>query len=371
MELNGRELGLYVFTEGYTKDFFAQFFKNPDGDVYEGGFCKDIGEDLQKDDGDKKDFRAIEQLLAACREGDDADRWTRLGAILDTDRFASFLTMESLMGVDDGYDFFRNNYRIYHDPVSQKLSFVLHGLDQPLREANFGIQRSPESIVGRAFTGCAEGRALYRERVATLYEKVFAKHDWPARTAELAKKVRDAVGTRDAGIAKELSKNMNAMKAIVAERVKAIGHQLEEMPEPLTFDKTGAAQLTKGWGTKNEDGAKLERINADGQPCLRIAAEGDTQASWRAAVALTAGRYRFEAKLKTIGVEGDGAGLRISGKDPWGEWARGNSDWRQVNYEFDVPEDGGDVVFVAELRGRKGEARFALDSLRLVRLARK
>ena len=75
--------------------------------------------------------------------------------------------------------------------------------------------------------------------------------------------------------------------------------------------------------------------------------------------------------MKTLGVDGAGAGLRISGKDPAGEWMRGNSEWRAVNYEFDVPEDGGDVVFVAELRGRKGEARFALDSLRLVRLARK
>ena len=371
VKLNDRELGLYVLTESYTKDFFAQFFKNPDGDVYESGFCKDIDVDLQKDEGDKKDFGAIEQLIAACREDDDAERWKKLGAILDTDRFASFLAMEALMGVDDGYDFFRNNYRIYHDPVSQKLSFVLHGMDQPLREANFGIQRSPESIVGRAFTGGAEGRALYRERVASLYEKVFAKRDWPARVAEVAKNASEAVATHDAGFAKELSKNMEEMRTIVAERVKAIAHQLEEMPEPLTFDKTGAARLTKGWGTKNEDGAKLERITADGQPCLRIAAEGDTQASWRAGAALAAGRYRFEARMKTLGVEGDGAGLRISGKDPEVEWARGDSDWRAVNYEFDVPDDGGEVVLVAELRGRKGEARFALDSLRLIRLARK
>ena len=75
--------------------------------------------------------------------------------------------------------------------------------------------------------------------------------------------------------------------------------------------------------------------------------------------------------MKTLGVEGDGAGLRISGKDPTAEWVRGDSDWRAVNYEFDVAEDGGEVVLVAELRGKKGEARFALDSLRLVRLARR
>ena len=124
VELNGRNLGLYVLTESYTKDFFAQFFSDPTGDVYESGFIKDIDEDLQKDEGPPKDFRAIEQLLAAARTDEPAERWTKLRAILDVDRFASFLAIEALLGVGDGYDFGHNNYRIYHDPVTHLLSFV-------------------------------------------------------------------------------------------------------------------------------------------------------------------------------------------------------------------------------------------------------
>jgi spore coat protein CotH len=69
-----------------------------------------------KDEGDKKDFRAIEQLIAASREENDAVRWKKLGEILDRDRFASFLAVEALLGMGDGYDFGKNNYRIYHDP---------------------------------------------------------------------------------------------------------------------------------------------------------------------------------------------------------------------------------------------------------------
>ncbi len=181
--------------------------------------------------------------------------------------------------------------------------------------------------------------------------------------------MRAAVAARDPDFAKELAPRMEQARKLVGERVQRIAAQLADMPEPLTFDKTGAARLTKGWSTENEDGATMERITSDGRPILRIAAESNTQASWRAGAALSPGRYRFEARMKTLGVEGDGAGLRISGKDPTIEWARGDSDWRAVNYEFDVAEDGGEVVLVAELRGRKGEARFALDSLRLVRLA--
>jgi spore coat protein CotH len=126
VSLNGRKLGLYVLVEGYTQDFLAQFFAQTEGDLYEGGFCKDIDAELTKDEGDVRDFRIIEQLIAATREEDDAKRWKALQGALDVDRYASFLAMESLMGVGDGYDFFRNNYRIYHDPVTKRLAFILH-----------------------------------------------------------------------------------------------------------------------------------------------------------------------------------------------------------------------------------------------------
>jgi hypothetical protein len=101
---------------------------------------------------------------------------------------------------------------------------------------------------------------------------------------------------------------------------------------------------------------------------LRIEAEGETQASWRTGAQLPGGHYRFESRVSTRGVEGPGAGLRISGQEPSIEWVRGDSGWQNFSFEFDVPDDGGEVVLVAELRASKGEARFALDSLRLVRL---
>ena len=361
VSLNGRDLGLYVFAEGYTPDLLAPFFADPHGDLYEGGFCKDIDAELTKDAGDKKDFRAIEQLLAACRTDDAAERWAKLRAVLDVERFATFLALETLLGIDDGYDFFRNNYRLYHDPKTKLLSFIPHGMDQPLREVEFGIQRGPESIVGRAFTGCAEGRALYRARVAELYEKVLKSRDWPAQVSASSAKVLAALAKKDAGLAKDLRGKQEELRDTVARRIAFVGKALGEMPEPLRFDK-GIARLAKGWTTKQEGDAKLERVEEKG---LRVVADGECQASWRCAVELAAGRYRFEGAVKTKGVTGAGAGLRISGKDPAGEWLTGTAS-KAVSYEFDA--EGGEVVLVAELRATKGEAVFALESLRLVRV---
>jgi hypothetical protein len=366
VSVNQRDLGLYVLAEGYTKDFLARFFTDPSGDLYEGGFCKDIDEELTKDEGDPKDFAAIDALLAACREDDAAKRWTKLQAALDTDRFASFLAFEALLGVGDSYDFFRNNYRIYHDPKTRLLSFIPHSMDQPLGDAGFPIRRPAESIVGRAFMSCPEGRQLIRRRLAESYEKIWLKRDWPARLDELVRRARSRL---DPERFEKLAGPVKELREIVTDRKIQIAEQLSRSPLPLQFGTDRTARLSSGWTPKQEGEARLERVRSQNHECFRVIAEGKAAASWRASVRLDAGRYRFDARVKTIGVgEGDGAGLRISGRDPAGAWLAGDSDWKTMQYEFEVSDEGDEIVLVAELRAGLGEAWFAADSLRLTKV---
>jgi hypothetical protein len=371
VKLNDRDLGLYVLMEGYTQDFLAQFFKETDGDFYEGAFCKDIDDGLEKDEGDPGDFRVIEQIIAACREDAPEMRWAKLSAALDTDRYASFLAMQALMGVGDGYDFFRNNYRIYHDPATRRLAFVLHGMDQPLSEVSFPIQREPESLVGRAFVSCPEGRKLYRDRVLALQREVMAKRDWPTRVAQVAAKVFATANRHDEKVAVGLKERADELANLVRERIRNIDQQISELGLPLEFDGKGIAKIARGWRTEG-DGARLEETEFDGKACLYVKADESTTASWRQRVTLDPGRYRFEAELRTRGVaprkddSGEGAGIRISGTSRAGRNAfEGDQTWRHVAYEFETP--GGEVVLVAELRADAGEAWFDRSAMRLVR----
>ena len=59
VEFNGRDLGLFVVKEAFTDDFLSAFYKNTDGDLYDGGFCQEINENMEKDKGDPKDKTAI------------------------------------------------------------------------------------------------------------------------------------------------------------------------------------------------------------------------------------------------------------------------------------------------------------------------
>ena len=99
---------------------------------------------------------------------------------------------------------------------------------------------------------------------------------------------------------------------------------------------------------------------------------GPSTASFRAPVRLPRGRYRFEGRVRTTGVEavrdtkGEGAGVRISGtQQPRKNHVSGDRGWTLVFYEFDLASVETEVTLVAELRASRGTAEFDKDSLRV------
>ena len=373
VSLNGRDLGLYVVKEAFTRDLLAAFYKDPSGDLWDGGFCKEIEENMEKDLGDPKEKKPIQELIAACREGDNAKRWERLGKILDLDRFISFCAMEAILCHWDGYNFNRNNYRVYHEPATGKISFLLHGMDQMFGDPNFPLLRDFGALVGSAVMRCPEGKRIYRAKLESIYANILKPTDWGARATDAGNKVRAALEQRNKNWARDYQGQITAARDRVNARIATVGKQLGEMPRPIEFDKGGVMKLVKGWKEQPAGGGRINQANVDGRNCLHIEAAGGSMSSWRTTVQLPAGKYRFEAVAKTAGVvalddeKGKGAGLRISGssgKRPVG--LEGDSGWKPVQYEFETPD--GAVVLVAELRASKGDAWFALDSLQLVKL---
>src|SRR6185436_18378648 len=129
---------------------------------YDGGFLQDITAPLDTNSGDKREDRSdLDQLAQATTESDPAVRWKRLSALLDMDRFLSFLAMEIITCHWDGYALNRNNFRVFHDRTSGKLVFMPHGLDQMFGVAraspSMSIQPSMQGLVARAVASTPEG----------------------------------------------------------------------------------------------------------------------------------------------------------------------------------------------------------------------
>src|SRR5687768_8699655 len=75
VELNGRDLGLYVLKEGFDKVFLKKHGRNPKGNLYDGGFIREITDPLERDSGDSaKDHSDLKALAAAAQISDPTQR---------------------------------------------------------------------------------------------------------------------------------------------------------------------------------------------------------------------------------------------------------------------------------------------------------
>ena len=229
LTLNGRGLGLYVLKEGLTKEFLAQSFSDTSGNLYDGGFRRDINRPLERIGGkgpdDQKDRIA---LLAAAREPDPVVRWQRLKEVLDTDRFITLLALTTIMWNWDGYPMARNNYRIYHDPASNKMVFIPHGLDQMFWEPRGTIYPPLHGIVATAVMGVPEGRRMYRERLAALHTKVLQVPVLRQRIDQLVALIRP--------YRKDAPQQGDRLKQLISARWKSIGEQLQLADSVTTGD---------------------------------------------------------------------------------------------------------------------------------------
>ena len=392
--LNGRVLGVYVLVEAFNKQFLARHFKNPNGNLYDGGFVKDITHDLEKSSGKNPEDRAdLRALVEAAAEPDLTQRLARLEKLLDLDRFITFMALDVMTCNWDGYSMNRNNYRLYHDPDSDKIVFMPHGLDQM-----FGVARASPNmplfprmsgLVANAAMQIPEVRKRYRERVSQLMTRVYQVQSLTNRVWQLQARLQPLLSegnsSPDGGASNRRAVALLCQR--ISRRAESINDQLLAPSRVLKFDAGGVARFTN-WNSRAEFGKPtLDRITEPGgKTLLHISAPaGSCVGSWFTKVQLEPGRYRFEARVRTRGVTADpgdrkgGAGLRVTDRRSLDKLLNDNA-WRDIAFEFETLGAQADFGFMApiqdadptielicELRAAKGEAWFDPDSLRLIK----
>ena len=375
VELNGHPAQLYVLIEGWNKQFLKRHFKNPKGNLYDGGAAKDISSPLDTNSGEHPEDRSrLDALVAATEETDLETRIARIEKVLDVERFLTFIAMEVIMGHWDGYAMNRNNYRVFHDLDSDRLVFLPHGMDQM-----FGVWRSTptspitpmmKGIVARAVMQSPDLRRRYLERVAFLATNVF---DVPAitnRVRQLAARVQPPL----AGDFSQLASQDRAAQSLcerIASRLQSVREQVQQANTPLQFDTKNSARLTN-WRPSRDAGSPSFNRRDNTRENLQISANGNyAYGSWRTQVLLEAGDYQFTGRLRTENLQFNnnvtrgGVTLRISG-DRSPRMLAQASDWTAFTY--DIPVTGlTDVELICELRASIGRVWFDIDSLKLVR----
>ncbi len=374
--VNGRDLGLYVLSEGFGKPFLKRYFKNVRGNLYDGGFTQEVTNPLDANSGDHPDDRSdLRRLAAAAREPDLSKRWEQLNQVLDMGRFISFLAMEIMTCHWDGYAMNRNNYRLFHDLDTDRMIFIPHGMDQMFgtfrSTPQSPIQPAMQGLVASAVMSTPSGRRLYLDRVANLRTNVFLEERWTNRLHELSRRIRPTLAAYGPDLAKKHDEYVAAFCQRITERAQSITEQLAARTEPVTFNDEGAAQLSD-WKPRlaQQQPVRLRFDQTGGEKgkLLHISASsGGGTGSWRTRLALEAGQYRFQGRARTRGVgSAGGVCLRASGAQT-GLQIIGERDWTLLHFDLIVDEPMADVELICELRASQGEAWFDEGSLRIIR----
>lgn len=377
--LNKRDLGIYVLKEGFDPTFLRHSFGKATGNLYDGGFCREIDQPLDKKCGTgPNDHSDLKALRAACAVADVTKRQAELEKVLDIDQFLTFAAMEMLTCHWDGYCRNRNNYRIYFNPANGKANFFPHGMDQMFGDPNFPLFEIG-GVVGTAVMQVPEFRRRYRKRLEELL---------PLFDPEKVNPVIDGVSQRLKPVLEAMNKdqargylgNMQGVKDRLKQRYAGIQRILKLYVEPIApkFNDKGELLVT-GWAeAKETDDATHSQQELPGGKKALVLKTGPSKrcvASWRREIALPPGKYELQGLVKTVGVVANpdasqrisGAGLRLSGGTRTNSLA-GDADWRLQKHTFEVAQDNLPVVLVAELRAVAGMALFDASSLKLVRL---
>jgi hypothetical protein len=378
--LNDRDLGLYVLKEGFDRKFIARHFATDDGNLYDGGFCQDIDDDLERDAGNgADDFSDLHALCDACRVTEPEQRWQQIAERLDVDAFLTFAAMELMTCHWDGYCQQRNNYRLYFDATSQKAYFLPHGMDQMFGDPGASILERPGAIVASAVMQNPAWREQFRDRIRRLVPLFNPPDRLISHVVWMAQRIRPVLEEVDPQQASSYAERVGELKARLVARAENLAQQSEQPesppPRPLEFSGEEGIELAD-WQSvsESEDAvvAVVELPHDRAAYLIRCGPGGQCVASWRRTVLLSRGAYRLVVSAATTDVvslgdeKGAGAGVRISGKVR-GAGLEGTADWQPLEYRFQVTTNEQEVTLVAELRATGGQVRFDSQSMRIFR----
>lgn len=347
----------------------------PDGNLFEPepGAGSDVTGAMRRSSGaGVSDGSDLGKLASAASQTNLSARWSQLGAVLDTDRFLTFMAMEVLLGHRDGYGLAKNNYRLYHDPAADRFVFLPSGMDQLLGRANFPLQPHMAGFVAKAVLETSEGRSAYRERLALLFTNSF-------QVALLTNQVRRWSAALAPNLFRSEARALHREAEDLCERIERraveVVRQLAQ-PESSRLQFTnGIARLDNWLAANPPDGGGLDRAGIEGKASLYIQAGPRTSASWRTKVWLEPGHYRFEARARAAGVKAltfgrtSGVFLSAPGRNARGSPPLvGDHDWTRLQVEFYLVKEEPEVELLCNLRAQAGEAWFDLESLRLIRV---
>ncbi len=185
LRVNGADLGAYVLLEPIDKRFLKHRLRGSKVALWEG-----TGSDFRPrwvDTFEAKNKRARAKAgalteLTEALAAPDAELLQGLEPLLDVDAFLTFWALEVLVGHEDGYTSFANNFFVYRDRADGKFRFLPWGMDKVMAYPGRVGSREPVSIYTKSslphrLAKIPAIRRRYRARLLSIIERVWRPED--------------------------------------------------------------------------------------------------------------------------------------------------------------------------------------------------
>ena len=208
--VNDQLWGLYLNVETLDRRFLSRWFDSNEGMLYEGTYwCDLIPQNLPPNDdddskcltrefspgpcsmpspdGDPLDYSTLRTFVEAIQALPPGGFYPAIEEIFDFDTYLSTWALESIIGHWDGYQFdIKNNYRVYHDPTTQRFTLMSTGIDQTFKK-----NQDPWAVQGVLAARCIQEpacEAAFAERLAAVND-LFAEDDLAGRADAIYQQV--------------------------------------------------------------------------------------------------------------------------------------------------------------------------------------
>jgi len=307
LQFNDFDRRLVVVREGYDKGFVKKHAGETGGNLYDGGFCQDIEQPLEKDAGDgPEDHSDLRGIIEAVEEPEYSRRLERVAQLVDLDRFLTF--MGHVMSSNE----LRARYR-------ERVREVIRSIDPPERLLE-RLQSRFEVVLG----GCG-----------TLGE-------------EFGNSLRD---------------RQSDLVARIRERIAQVNEQIDA-PEPAPLEiAAGEPRPLEGWYPVCD----IEEIRAEVRSndpvadALHVSVSKGSEGfgSWRAGFLLTQGHYKIRGRYKVNRLRSISAEARetlliaTTFQEEWSK-PREQGEWQEIELEFQVVEDQRPAEVLIGIRSKGG-----------------
>jgi hypothetical protein len=177
MFVNNQYWGVYLNVENIGRRFLTRWFGSNKGMLYEGAYWCDLVPqnvlpgvddsgcikrkfepsecDPQDPEGDIEDYELLRTFVQQVQAIPQGEYLQQAPAIFELDTFLSQWAVESVISHWDAYAFgIINNWRIYHDPTTNRWSLIPTGIDQ-----TFGSNQDPWAVGGTLAVRCVQDPA--------------------------------------------------------------------------------------------------------------------------------------------------------------------------------------------------------------------